>query len=70
VSAAVNERETAGDLLLAGPTPRDLLADKGFHRRAFAAAQHPCHSADTASGPLSARFASGGRRKVGGRSGA
>ena len=39
VPAAVNERETAGDLLEAGPAPRDLLADKGFSGRAFAAAQ-------------------------------
>ena len=39
VPAAVNERETAADLLEAGPAPRDLLADKGFSGRAFAAAQ-------------------------------
>jgi Transposase DDE domain len=39
VPAAVNEREVAGDLLQAGPPPRDLLADKGFNGRAFAAAQ-------------------------------
>ena len=39
VPAAVNEREVAGDLLQAGPAPRDLLADKGFNGRAFAAAQ-------------------------------
>ena len=39
VPAAVNEREVAEDLLLAGPAPRDLLADKGFNGRAFAAAQ-------------------------------
>ena len=39
VPAAVNEREVAGDLLEAGPAPRDLLADKGFSGRAFAAAQ-------------------------------
>jgi hypothetical protein len=39
VPAAVNEREVAGDLLHAGPAPRDLLADKGFRGTAFAAAQ-------------------------------
>jgi IS5 family transposase len=39
VPAAVNERETAADLLEAGPAPRDLLADKGFSGRAFAAAR-------------------------------
>lgn len=39
VPAAVNEREVAEDLLEAGPRPRDLLADKGFSGRAFAAAQ-------------------------------
>ena len=39
VPAAVNEREVAGDLLEAGPARRDLLADKGFSGRAFAAAQ-------------------------------
>ncbi|HEX9041727.1 MAG TPA: transposase, partial [Trebonia sp.] len=39
VPAAVNERETAADLLEAGPPPRDLLADKGFNGRGFAAAQ-------------------------------
>ena len=39
VPAAVNEREVAEDLLEAGPAPRDLLADKGFSGRAFAAAQ-------------------------------
>ena len=37
VPAAVNEREVAVDLLEAGPAPRDLLADKGFSGRAFAA---------------------------------
>ena len=37
VPAAVNERETAEDLLEAGPAPRHLLADKGFSGRAFAA---------------------------------
>ena len=39
VPAAVNEREVAAGLLEAGPPPRDLLADKGFNGRAFAAAQ-------------------------------
>ena len=39
VPAAVNEREVAEDLLHAGPRPRDLLCDKGFSGRAFAAAQ-------------------------------
>ena len=39
VAAAVNEREVAEDLLETGPRPRDLLADKGFSGRAFAAAQ-------------------------------
>ena len=39
VPAAVNEREVAEDLLDAGPAPRDLLADKGFSGRAFAATQ-------------------------------
>jgi hypothetical protein len=39
VPAAVNERETAAALLETGPVPRDLLADKGFSGRAFAAAQ-------------------------------
>jgi hypothetical protein len=39
VPAAVNERDVAGDLLEAGPAPRDLLADKGFNGRAFAASQ-------------------------------
>jgi Transposase DDE domain len=39
VPAAVNEREVAADLLQAGPPPRDLLCDKGFSGRAFAAAQ-------------------------------
>jgi Transposase DDE domain len=37
VPAAVNEREVAVDLLQAGPPPRDLLADKGFNGKAFAA---------------------------------
>src|SRR5205807_1644714 len=39
VPAAVNEREVAADLLQAGPSPRDLLADKGFNGAAFAAQQ-------------------------------
>jgi hypothetical protein len=39
VPAAVNERDVAEDLLEGGPRPRDLLADKGFAGRAFAAAQ-------------------------------
>jgi hypothetical protein len=39
VPAAVNEREVASDLLEAGPPPRDLLADKGFNGKAFAAQQ-------------------------------
>jgi IS5 family transposase len=39
VPAAVNEREVAEDLLEAGPPPRDLLADKGFTGKAFAARQ-------------------------------
>src|SRR5262249_2211117 len=39
VPAAVNERQVAEDLLGAGPWPRDLLADKGFNGKAFAAAQ-------------------------------
>jgi hypothetical protein len=37
--AAVSERDVAEYLLEAGPAPRDLLADKGFSGRAFAAAQ-------------------------------
>jgi len=39
VPAAVSEREVAAELLEAGPAPRDVLADKGFSGRAFAAAQ-------------------------------
>ena len=39
VPAAVNERQVATDLLEAGAAPRDLLADKGFNGRAFAASQ-------------------------------
>jgi hypothetical protein len=37
VPAAVSERDVALDLLEAGPAPRDLLADKGFSGRDFAA---------------------------------
>ena len=39
VPAAVNEREVAAALLETGPPPRDLLADKGFSGKAFAAQQ-------------------------------
>jgi hypothetical protein len=39
VPAAVNEREVATDLLETGPPPRELLADKGFNGRPFAAEQ-------------------------------
>src|SRR4051794_19955413 len=39
VPAAVNERQAAADLLETGPPPRELLADKGFDGRLFAAAQ-------------------------------
>ena len=39
VPAAVSERDVAVDLLEGGPVPRDLLADKGFSGRGFAAAQ-------------------------------
>lgn len=39
VPAAVSERDVAQDLLQAGPPPRDLLADKGFNGKAFAAQQ-------------------------------
>jgi hypothetical protein len=39
VPAAVNEREIGADLPETGPPPRDLLADKGFSGRAFAAGQ-------------------------------
>jgi hypothetical protein len=39
VPAAVNERDVAEDLLQAGPPARDLLADKGFAGKAFAARQ-------------------------------
>jgi Transposase DDE domain len=38
VPAAVSERDVATALLEAGQPPRDLLADKGFSGRAFAAA--------------------------------
>lgn len=39
VPAAVNEREAGADLLGAGPPPRDLLTDKGFNGKVFAATQ-------------------------------
>jgi Transposase DDE domain len=39
VPAAVNERDVADDLLEDGPPPRDLLLDKGFTGKAFAAGQ-------------------------------
>jgi len=39
VPAAVSERDVGTDLLEAGLAPRDLLADKGFSGKAFAAAQ-------------------------------
>ena len=39
VPAAVNERAVASDLLESGPPPRDLLVDKGFTGKAFAAGQ-------------------------------
>jgi hypothetical protein len=39
VPAAVNERDVADDLLETGPPPRDLLVDKGFNGKAFAAGQ-------------------------------
>ncbi len=39
VPAAVNERDVAAGLLEAGFPPRDLLADKGFNGKAFAAQQ-------------------------------
>ena len=39
VPAAVSERDVAADLLDTGPPPRELLADKGFNGRPFAAAQ-------------------------------
>jgi Transposase DDE domain len=37
VPAAVSERDVAIDLLLDGPVPRDLLADKGFNGTAYTA---------------------------------
>jgi Transposase DDE domain len=37
VPAAVNERQVAEDLLETGAAPRDLLADKGFNGKVFAA---------------------------------
>ena len=37
--AAVNERDVATDLLDTGPPPADLLVDKGFAGKAFAAGQ-------------------------------
>ena len=39
VPAAVNERDVGTDLLEAGPPPRDLLVDKGFSGKTFAAVQ-------------------------------
>ena len=45
VPAAVNEREVAIDLLAGGPAPRDLLGDKGFNGRAFAAQLAACGTA-------------------------
>ena len=39
VPAAVNERDVASDLLETGLPPRDLIADKGFSGKAFAASQ-------------------------------
>ena len=39
VPAAVSERDVAADLLETRAPPRDLLADKGFNGRGFAAAQ-------------------------------
>ena len=39
VPAAVNERDVASDLLETGLQPRDLIADKGFSGKAFAASQ-------------------------------
>src|ERR1700685_2335573 len=39
VPAPVSERDVAEDLLDGCPAPRDLLADKGFNGRAFAASQ-------------------------------
>jgi hypothetical protein len=45
VPAAVSERDVGTDLLEAGPPPRDLLADKGFNGKAFAASQAACGTA-------------------------
>jgi hypothetical protein len=39
VPAVVNERDVATWLLETGPPPRDLLADKGFNGKVFAAEQ-------------------------------
>jgi len=39
VPAAVSERDAGTSLLEAGPPPRDLLADKGFNGKTFAASQ-------------------------------
>ena len=39
VPAAVSERDVASDLLETGLQPRDLIADKGFSGKAFAASQ-------------------------------
>ena len=43
--AAVRERDVGTGLLEAGPPPRDLLADKGFSGKAFAASQAACGTA-------------------------
>ncbi len=40
VPAAINERDIGSDLLETGPPPRDLLLDKGFTGKAFAASQN------------------------------
>jgi hypothetical protein len=45
VPAAVSERDVAAGLLELGAPPRDLLADKGFSGRGFAAAQAACGTA-------------------------
>jgi hypothetical protein len=39
VPAAVNERDVATDLLTSGPPPPELLTDKGFNGKKFAAEQ-------------------------------
>jgi hypothetical protein len=39
VPAAVSERDVGTDLVEAGPPPSDLLVDKGFNGKAFAAPQ-------------------------------